>query len=171
MLLSEEQEMIRDLAREFARQELAPHAARWAREHAFPADALRQMGGLGLLGMLVPAEWDGAGVDHVAYALAIEEIAAGDGAVSTIMSVHNSVGCMPVFKYGSEAQKAREAELLSLVRRLISSSVAVTAQHCVCPSTTTSCVPNRSAANSTLPTCDGATMLPATRITNSSPSP
>lgn len=107
MLLSEEQEMIRGLARDFARQEIVPHAARWAREHRFPADALQQMGGLGLLGMLVPVEWDGAGVDHVSYALAIEEIAAGDGAISTIMSVHNSVGCMPVLRYGSDAQKHR----------------------------------------------------------------
>ena len=107
MLLSDEQGMVREMARGFAAEVLAPNAARWAREHLFPADALRQMGELGLLGMLVPPEWDGAGVDHVAYALALEEIAAGDGAVSTIMSVHNSVGCMPVLKYGSHAQKER----------------------------------------------------------------
>src|SRR5690606_18630346 len=88
MLLSEEQAMVREMARGFARDVLAPNAAQWARDHAFPAQALRQMGELGLLGMLVPHEWDGAGVDHVAYALALEEIAAGDGAVSTIMSVH-----------------------------------------------------------------------------------
>jgi len=107
MVLSEEQAMVRDMARGFAREVLAPNAAQWAREHRFPAQALRQMGELGLLGMLVPPEWDGAGVDHVAYALALEEIAAGDGAVSTIMSVHNSVGCMPVYRYGSQAQKER----------------------------------------------------------------
>lgn len=107
MVLSEEQEMVREMARSVAREVLAPNAARWAREHAFPAQALRRMGELGLLGMLVPVEWDGAGLDHVSYALALEEIAAGDGAVSTIMSVHNSVGCMPVLKYGDEAQKER----------------------------------------------------------------
>jgi butyryl-CoA dehydrogenase len=107
MLLSDEQAMVREMARGFAQEVLAPNAAQWARDHAFPAQALRQMGELGLLGMLVPHEWDGAGVDHVAYALALEEIAAGDGAVSTIMSVHNSVGCMPLLKFGTQAQKQR----------------------------------------------------------------
>ena len=107
MLLNEEQTMIRDMAREFAREQLAPHAAAWDRDATFPREALAQMGELGLLGMLVPEEFDGSGVDHVAYALALEEIAAGDGATSTIMSVHNSVGCMPVLKFGSEAQKER----------------------------------------------------------------
>lgn len=107
MQLSEEQIMIRDMARAFATEQLAPFAAEWDRTHAFPAAAVRQMGELGLLGMLVPEEWGGAGADHVAYALAIEEVAAGDGASSTIMSVHNSVACMPILKFGSEAQKER----------------------------------------------------------------
>ena len=107
MLLSEEQTMIRDMARAFAAEQLAPFAGEWDRTHAFPADAIRQMGELGLLGMLVPEEWGGAGADHVAYALAIEEVAAGDGACSTIMSVHNSVACMPILKFGSEQQKER----------------------------------------------------------------
>ena len=107
MLLSEEQTMIRDMARAFAAEQLAPYAGEWDRTHAFPADAIRQMGELGLLGMLVPEEWGGAGADHVAYALAIEEVAAGDGACSTIMSVHNSVACMPILKFGSERQKER----------------------------------------------------------------
>ncbi len=107
MLLSEEQTMIRDMARAFAAEQLAPYAGEWDRTHAFPADAIWQMGELGLLGMLVPEEWGGAGADHVAYALAIEEVAAGDGACSTIMSVHNSVACMPILKFGSEPQKER----------------------------------------------------------------
>lgn len=106
-MLTEEQTMIRDMARAFAREELAPHAAEWDRTHAFPADAIRKMGELGLLGMVVPDEWDGAGADNVAYALALEEIAAGDGACSTIMSVHNSVACMPIYKFGSTAQKEK----------------------------------------------------------------
>jgi butyryl-CoA dehydrogenase len=105
MQLTEEQTMIRDMARTFAAEQLAPHAAEWDRTHAFPADAIRQMGELGLLGMLVPEEWGGAGADHVAYALAIEEVAAGDGACSTIMSVHNSVACMPILTFGSQQQK------------------------------------------------------------------
>lgn len=107
MLLNDEQRLIRDTARDFAQQVLAPNAAAWARSHEFPGDALRQMGELGLLGVLVPPEWDGTGADHVAYALALEEIAAGDGATSTIMSVHNSVACMPVLKFGTAAQKER----------------------------------------------------------------
>ncbi|MFO1322144.1 MAG: acyl-CoA dehydrogenase family protein [Burkholderiales bacterium] len=105
MLLNDDQRMIRDMARKFATERLAPHAAQWDREQTFPADALREMGRLGLLGMLLPPAWDGAGADHVAYALALEEIAAGDGATSTIMSVHNSVGCMPIFRFGNDAQK------------------------------------------------------------------
>ncbi|MFZ1416152.1 MAG: acyl-CoA dehydrogenase family protein [Defluviicoccus sp.] len=106
-MLTEEQTMVRDMARSFAREELAPHAAEWDRTHTFPADAIRKMGELGLLGMVVPDEWDGAGADHVAYALALEEIAAGDGACSTIMSVHNSVACMPIYKFGSTTQKEK----------------------------------------------------------------
>lgn len=107
MILTEEQTMIRDMAREFAQEQLAPNAADWDRDHTFPADAVRQMGELGLLGMVVPEEWNGAGADHISYALALEEIAAGDGSCSTIMSVHNSVACMPILKFGSEAQKER----------------------------------------------------------------
>lgn len=107
MILSEEQRLIRDTARAFAEEQLAPNAAAWDRDAKFPEEALAQMGELGLLGMLVPEQWDGAGADHVAYALAIEEVAAGDGATSTIMSVHNSVACMPILRYGNDAQKER----------------------------------------------------------------
>jgi len=107
MILTENQRMIRDAARTYARERLAPFAGEWDKNHTFPAAALREMGSLGLLGMLIPEEFDGAGADHVSYALALEEIAAGDGATSTIMSVHNSVGCMPLLKFGSDAQKER----------------------------------------------------------------
>ena len=107
MQLTEEQTMIREMARAFASEQLAPYAAERDRTHAFPADAIRQMGELGLLGMLVPEEWGGAGADHIAYALAIEEVAAGEGACSTIMSVHNSVACAPILKFGTDAQKER----------------------------------------------------------------
>jgi alkylation response protein AidB-like acyl-CoA dehydrogenase len=74
---------------------------------ALSAEAVKAMGELGLMGMLVPPEWGGAGVDYLTYALAVEEIAAGDGSCSTIMAVHNSVGCLPVLGFGSEAQKQR----------------------------------------------------------------
>ncbi|MEQ8249622.1 MAG: acyl-CoA dehydrogenase family protein [Oceanibaculum nanhaiense] len=107
MRFSEEQRMIRDMARDFAREKLLPNAARWDREHEFPAEAVAEMGALGLMGMLVPEEWGGAAADNVAYALALEEVAAGDGSCSTIMSVHNSVGCMPVLRFGTEEQKQR----------------------------------------------------------------
>ena len=107
MLLTEEQSLIRDTARAFAREQLAPHAATWDREARFPSEAIAAMGELGFMGMLVPPDWDGAGTDHVSYALALMEVAAGDGSCSTIMSVHNSVGCMPILKFGSAEQKAR----------------------------------------------------------------
>src|SRR5258708_26357430 len=105
MRLTDEQRMLRDTAREFARKDLAPHSAEWDREARFPAEAVAELGRLGFMGMLVPPEYGGAGADHVGYALALEEIAAGDGSVSTILSVHNSVGCLPVLHYGSAEQK------------------------------------------------------------------
>jgi butyryl-CoA dehydrogenase len=107
MLLSEQQIMIRDMARQFAIEQMAPHAAEWDATGRFPAEAVKAMGELGLMGMLVPEEWGGAGVDLVSYALAVEELAAGDGSCSTIMTVHNSVGCVPIWKYGTQAQKER----------------------------------------------------------------
>lgn len=106
-MLSDDQILIRDTARSFAQERLKPFSAEWDREARFPREAIAEMGALGFMGMLVPEEHGGAAVDHVAYALAIEEVAAGDGAVSTVMSVHNSVGCMPILKFGSEEQKAR----------------------------------------------------------------
>lgn len=97
--------MVRDMARQFAEEQLAPYAAAWDRDNHFPKDALHQMGELGLLGMVVPETYGGSDSDSVAYAMALEEIAAGDGAVSTIMSVHNSVACLPILRFGSDAQK------------------------------------------------------------------
>jgi alkylation response protein AidB-like acyl-CoA dehydrogenase len=113
MIPSEQDIQIRDMARQFAQERLKPFAEAWDREHRFPAEALREMAQLGFLGMLVPEEWGGAATGHLAYAMALEEIAAGDGACSTIMSVHNSVGCMPILKYGSEEQKRRFLQSLA----------------------------------------------------------
>lgn len=107
MMLDDLHRMARQTARDFAARELAPHAEAWDRDHTFPRDAVAGLGALGFMGMVVPEDYDGAGMDHVAYALALEEIAAGCGAVSTIMSVHNSVGCAPILKFGTEAQKER----------------------------------------------------------------
>jgi hypothetical protein len=106
MILSEEHQMIRDSVREFAREKLWPTAGLRDETHAFPLDELSLAAELGLLGMTVPTEWDGAGLDYLASAIAIEELAVGDGAFSTVISVHNSVGCGPILAFGSEAQKA-----------------------------------------------------------------
>lgn len=107
MLLTDTQEQIRDAARDFAQGRLAPGAAARDVEHAFPRDELRELGELGFLGMLVPEEFDGSDTGAVAYALVLEEIAAGDGACSTILSVHSSVGCAPILRFGNDAQKAK----------------------------------------------------------------
>ena len=107
MLLNEEQTLIRDTARAFARERLAPNAADWDREARLPREALAEMGRLGLMGMLVPPEWAGAGADHVAYAAAMSEIAAGDGTCSTLMSIQNSLLCQPILTYGTQEQKER----------------------------------------------------------------
>ncbi|ULJ74915.1 acyl-CoA dehydrogenase family protein [Rhizobium gallicum] len=105
MILSDLQQQIRDLARDFARERLAPGAAARDRDHAFPREELKEMGELGLLGMLVPEAFGGSDTGTVAYAAALEEIAAGDGPCSTIMSVHSSVACVPILKFGNEEQK------------------------------------------------------------------
>ena len=107
MLLNETQSEIRDMARGFARDKLAPGAAARDREHRFPAQEIKAMGELGFLGMTTPEEYGGSDVGAVAYACVLEEIAAGDGACSTILSVHNSVACGPIVKFGTEAQKQR----------------------------------------------------------------
>jgi alkylation response protein AidB-like acyl-CoA dehydrogenase len=103
--LTDEQRMIRDMAREFARAELAPHAGQWDEDGWIPDAVVAKLGELGLLGMVVPEECGGTFSDYTAYALAMEEIAAGCAATATLMSVHNSVGCGPILAWGSEAQK------------------------------------------------------------------
>ena len=103
--LSEDQRMIRDMARDFARREIAPHAQAWEKADWIDDALVAQMGELGLLGMVVPEQWGGSYIDYVAYALAVEEISAGDGATGALMSIHNSVGCGPLLNYGSQAQK------------------------------------------------------------------
>jgi butyryl-CoA dehydrogenase len=107
MLLTDTQIQIRDMARDFARERLAPGAAARDAAHAFPAAELKEMGELGFLGMLVPEEHGGTDTGVVTYASVLEEIAAGDGACSTILSVHSSVGCMPIVKFGTDEQKDR----------------------------------------------------------------
>ncbi|WP_347709481.1 acyl-CoA dehydrogenase family protein, partial [Pseudomonas sp. 71_D] len=96
---------MRDMARDFARGEIAPHAQAWEKAGWIDDALVAKMAELGLLGMVVPEEWGGTYVDYVAYALAVEEISAGDGATGAFMSIHNSVGCGPVLNYGSAEQK------------------------------------------------------------------
>ena len=105
--LTDEQRMVRDTARDFARAELAPNAGRWDEEGWLPEAVLAKMGELGFLGMLVPEEWGGTGSDYVAYALAIEEIAAGCASSAVIMSVQNGLGCGSILSWGSDEQKRR----------------------------------------------------------------
>ncbi len=107
MILNESQRMIQETLRDFAREQLAPRAAEWDRNSTFPAAALQELAALGVWGMAVPEEWNGAGLDYLTLAVALEEIAAGDGATSTILSVQNSLICGILMKYGSDAQKTR----------------------------------------------------------------
>ncbi|HSN89955.1 MAG TPA: acyl-CoA dehydrogenase [Anaeromyxobacteraceae bacterium] len=103
--LTDEQRQVRDLCRDFAARELRPNARRWDRDHEFPAAAVRKLAEMGLMGIAVPPEWGGAGMDNVAYVLAMEEISAGCAGTGVIMSVSNSLYCDPVLKYGTDEQK------------------------------------------------------------------
>jgi len=105
MLLTQDQEMIRDAVRAFAQQELWPHAPRWDKEHTFPAQAHQGLAELGAYGICVPEEYGGAGLDYLTLALVLEEIAAGDGGTSTPISVTNCPYNAILMRYGSEAQK------------------------------------------------------------------
>jgi len=118
MIPTEDQLMVQESARKFAQARLAPFSATWEEQAAFPRSVIEEMGALGFMGMTVPAEWGGAGTDYVAYALALEEIAAGDGAISTVVSGHNAVGVMPILLYGSERQKQRYVPDLASGRKL-----------------------------------------------------
>ncbi|MBD9654047.1 MULTISPECIES: acyl-CoA dehydrogenase family protein [unclassified Pseudomonas] len=104
--LNEEQRMIRECTRQFARRAIAPHAQEWEKAGWIDDAAVAQMGEMGLLGMIVPDTWGGSYLDYVAYALAVEEVSAADAATGTLMSVHNSVGCGPLLNYGSDEQKS-----------------------------------------------------------------
>src|SRR4051794_33786776 len=97
--------MIRDTARELAQKEILPKAAEIDRQHRFPKEIVARLGELGLMGVAVPQEWGGAGMDTVSYALAVEEISRACASTGVIMSVNNSLVCDPLLRFGSEAQK------------------------------------------------------------------
>ncbi|MBS0549366.1 MAG: acyl-CoA dehydrogenase family protein [Proteobacteria bacterium] len=105
MILDEEQVLIRDTARAFAQEQVLPHVRKWEADGAIPRALLTEMGKLGFMGMTVPTEWGGAGASMLSYVLALEEIAAADGGLSTVMSVNNSPDCAALLAYGSPEQK------------------------------------------------------------------
>jgi alkylation response protein AidB-like acyl-CoA dehydrogenase len=107
MILSEEHQMIRDALRTFAQERLAPNAARWDKEHHFPKEELKELAALGAFGVAVPEHLGGAGLDYVSLALVLEEIAAGDGGTSTIISVNNCPVCSIAMMYANDAQKEK----------------------------------------------------------------
>jgi alkylation response protein AidB-like acyl-CoA dehydrogenase len=107
MLLSEDHRAVQDAVRAYVQDRIAPHAARWDKEHHFPAAELKGLAALGCYGVAVPHEYDGAGLDYLALALILEEIAAGDGGTSTVVSVNNCPVCSILMAFGSEAQKQR----------------------------------------------------------------
>ena len=105
--LTEEQREIQRLAREFAAAEITPHAAQWDRESYFEPSLVGKLGELGFLGMLLPEQYDGLGLDTITYLLALEEIAAADASTAVMMSVHNSLPTQMILRFGSDAQKER----------------------------------------------------------------
>jgi len=107
MLLSDEHNLIRDAVRAFVQARILPHAADWDRDSEFPREQLSEMGEIGLFGLFVPPEWGGSGADYLSFALAIEEVAAGDGSLSTILSVNNSVVCGVLLSCGNDEQKEK----------------------------------------------------------------
>ena len=127
MILTEEHQMIRDALRSYAQERLAPNAARWDKEHYFPKDELKELAGLGAFGVAVPEQYGGAGLDYVSLALVLEEIAAGDGGTSTIISVNNCPVCSIAMMYASEEQK--QQWLVPLARGEMLGAFALTEPH------------------------------------------
>ena len=126
MAPSEQHEMIRDTVRRFAREHLRPNAAAWDRESRFPREALAELAAMGLAGVAIPEEWGGAGMDHTSLAIVIEEIAAGEGATSTIVQVNNLAAGI-LLGYGDAAQKERW--LKPLARGALLGAFALTEPH------------------------------------------
>lgn len=111
--LTEEQKMIRAMVRQFARDEILPTAAERDRTREFPREILTKMGELGLMGMNVPTEYNGAGVDTVSYSVALQEVAYACASTAVIMSVHNSVACGPIYLFGSDYLKGKYLKRLA----------------------------------------------------------
>ena len=118
MLLSDDHRAVQDAVRAFVQDQIAPNAARWDKEHHFPAAELKGLAGLGCYGVAVPAEYDGAGLDYLALSLILEEIAAGDGGTSTVVSVNNCPVCSILMAFANEDQKQRFLKPLARGERL-----------------------------------------------------
>ncbi len=116
--LTEEHRLVQQTAREFATREILPVASQLDAEHRFPTEIVRGLGELGLMGVTVPEEYGGAGMDHVAYVLAMEEVARACASTAAIMSVNNSLVCDPIVRYGTEEQKRRYLPVLASGREL-----------------------------------------------------
>lgn len=127
MILNEEHQMIRDALRSFAQERLAPQAARWDKEAHFPKEELAELAALGAFGVAVPEELGGAGLDYLSLALVLEEIAAGDGGTSTIISVNNCPVCSIAMMYANDAQK--EQWLRPLAQGKMLGAFALTEPH------------------------------------------
>ncbi len=127
MLLSEDHIAVQDAVRAYVQDRIAPHAARWDKEQHFPKAELHGLAALGCYGVAVPTEWDGAGLDYLALAIILEEIAAGDGATSTIVSVNNCPVCAILMAWGNDAQKERW--LMPLARGDMLGAFALTEPH------------------------------------------
>ena len=127
MLLSDDHRAVQEAVRAFVQEQIAPHAARWDKEHHFPAVELQGLAALGCYGVAVPEQWGGAGLDYLALAVILEEIAAGDGGTSTVVSVNNCPVCSILMAWGSQAQK--EQWLKPLARGEILGAFCLTEPH------------------------------------------
>ena len=127
MILNEEQSMIRDAVRSYVREQISPYAAQWDKDNHFPKAALKGLADLGCYGITVPETWGGAGLSYVALAVILEEIAAGDGATSTVISVNNCPVCSILMAYGNDSQK--EQWLRPLARGELLGAFCLTEPH------------------------------------------
>ena len=112
-MLNEEQIAIRDMAHDFSCKELAPNASTWDEDQNIPDKVIENIGELGFLGVQIPEIWGGSGLGNIDLSLIIEEIAAGEGGISTLVAVQNSVVCMPIYYYGSDSQKQKYLKKLA----------------------------------------------------------
>ncbi|MFC1670879.1 acyl-CoA dehydrogenase [Spirochaetota bacterium] len=103
--LTEEQEMLRDMCKSFATDELKPNAEEWDKNHEFPAEPVKKLGELGMMGVVYPEEYNGSGMDYISYAIGVEELSRGCGSTGVIVSAHNSLCLSPIYYFGSDEIK------------------------------------------------------------------